>query len=464
MMGLMPRAKADPFELEAQFIKVHEGARQSVVMITTKHSKGSRGVNRMAVPPDADRGGAPYVPGFVSATYSGVVYDASGRILTVASAVQNADEVEVTTWDGRRQKADLLGADDRTGIGVLKVSDPALKPLPVLDSSELKVGSVVLVIGNSFGLRGSMSYGMVSGLNRRIQGNDGALKGIIQITAPINPGDAGGAVLDLRGRLVGLVHSTFGRAPSLESLMYMTGEGRQMIGWGAPESPMSAEGINFAMPIGEVKPMADEIIKSGAVTRGWVGMRIEGVAGGVRVSDVLPESPAEKAGIQAGDRLVAVNGQAVKDVDDVVDLISHSAIGSPLQIGVDRGGRNLTLSVAVAQQPRTEEAYESLLKDMSPLMGHGGRLGVLVQDLTPEMAEYLKAPAAGALVVSVAARSPAERSGFRSHDVVVSVDGRTVQSAGELRRAMATCKADSPVRVELYRDGAKMSIDVRLGQ
>ena len=462
-LGSMRPAKADPFEMEAQFIKVHETARQSVVMVTTKHSRGSWGVDQMAMTPDSRRG-APFIPGFVSATYSGVVYDASGRILTVASAVENADEVEVTTWDGRRQKAELVGADDRTGVGVLKVSDPALKPLPFADASELKVGSCILVIGNPFGLRGSMSCGIVSGLQRRIQGNDGALKGMIQITAPINPGDAGGAVLDLRGRLVGLVHSTYGRAPSLESLMYMAGEGRQMIGGGAPESPMSAEGINFVTPIAEARSAADEIIKTGAVTRGWVAMRIEGLADGVRVAAVLPDGPADKAGIQPNDRVVAVNDRPVKDVDDVVDLISHSVIGSQVQIKLLRDDREVSVGVTVAKQPQTDEAYRSLLREVSPLLGQGGRLGVLVQDLPPDMAEYLKAPATGALVVTVAAGSPAERSGIHGHDVIVSLDGQAIGSAADLRRAVSRSKPDRTVRLELYRDGAKTSVDVRLSQ
>jgi S1-C subfamily serine protease len=462
-------ACADPASIEEQLIKVYETARPSVVMVTTKHSRGP-GANGASLPLGEEGSAVPFIPGYVTATYSGVVYDASGHIITVASAVQNAQEIEVMTWDGRRVKAEAVGADDRTGLGVIKVPDATLKPLPTAEAPEIKVGMFVVVIGNPFGLRGSMSYGIVSGLGRKIEGNDGLLRNMMQITAPINPGDAGGAVMDLRGRLVGIVYSTFGRAPSIESLRSLLSEDRQWIGLAAPESPMSAEGINFAEPITEVKPIADELIKSGTVTRGWLGLRVEDLSNiaetagpkeGVRVAAVFPETPAEKAGVQVDDQVLAVNGKPVKNVDPLLDTIGHSAIGSVLQLTLLRDGRELSLGVEVAKQPQTEEAYRSLLREVSPLWRPGVQLGVLVQDLPPDLAEHLKVPQ-GALVVSVLRGSAAERSGILSRDVITALDGAPVTGAGELRRAVSKRKSGDTLEVELYRDGVKKSVNVKL--
>jgi S1-C subfamily serine protease len=314
-----------------------------------------------------------------------------------------------------------------------------------------------------------LSYGIVSGLARRIEGSDGSLRNMVQITAPINPGDAGGAVLDLRGRLVGLVHSTYGRAPSIESLRSMLAEGRQWIGWGIPESQMSAEGINFAMPMNDVKPIADELIKAGAVTRGWIGIRVGNAydeahaVKGALVVDVVPDAPAARAGIQADDIIMAVNGEAVKDVDKLVDLIARTEAGKNLQVTVSRDGRELTVPVTVAKQPPTQEAYRSLLKEVSPLLGHGTHLGVLVQDLTPEMTDYLKAPA-GALVVNVLHGSAAARSGIRSQDVITAMDGAPINSAVDLRKAVSRHKSGDKIMLEVYRDGARTSVEIALTQ
>ena len=452
--------RADGITIEEQLIKVYEAARPSVVMITAKHSRGP--IASGAGMPFGEEGARPpAAPGYVTATYSGVVYDAAGHILTVASAVENVNEIEVVTCDGTRLKAEPVGADDRTGLGVIKVTGTALKPLTMSDVPEAKVGMFVVVIGNPFGLRGSMSYGIVSGLRRKIEGNAGPIQNMMQITAPINPGDAGGAVMDLRGRLVGVVYSTFGRAPSIESLRSLLAEGREWVGLAAPESPMSAEGINFAEPVNEVKPVADELIKSGTVTRGWLGLSVEDQAGGVCVSAVFPGTPAAKAGVQEDDLVAAVNGKPVKDVDQLLDVVSHAPIGSVLQLTLKRDGQQVSVGVAVAQEPKTDEAYRSLLREVSPLWRHGVQLGVLVQDLPPEMAEELKVPG-GAMVVSVLPGSAAERGGIRARDVITALGGQAVHGAGDLRRAVAKSKSGATMAVELYRDGERESVNVEL--
>ncbi len=465
-------SSAGPAEIESQFVKVYESARPSVVMITTRYRQempGTEGLRDLAEKgPFRDIFG----PREVSATYSGVVLDGAGHILTVAGAVQNAVSIEVTTWDGRREKAQPVGADDRSGLGVLKIPPSALKPLPMGDSSALKVGCLVAVIGNPFGLQGSFSYGIVSGLGRKIEEPEGLLKNMIQMTAPINPGDAGGAVVNLEGRLIGLVHSTFGRAPSLESIRAMLAEGRQWIGWGRSESPFSADGINFAIPIADAKPLAEEIIATGRVTRGWLGMRIEDVRpqpgeaaakapGGVRVALVLAGSPAAAAGLRVDDRVLALNGRAVKNVEEFVETISRSAVGSQAQLSIIRDNKELAMSAVVGKQPETEEAYRRLLKDVSPLLGQGGQLGVLVQEVSPQMAEYLQAPH-GVLVMSVVRGSAAERSGIRNRDVIAMVEGAPVRSIADLRHVVSQ-HADA-LKVEVYRNGEKLPLEVKLKQ
>jgi S1-C subfamily serine protease len=160
---------------------------------------------------------------------------------------------------------------------------------------------------------------------------------------------------------------------------------------------------------------------------------------------------------------MAVNGEAVKDVDKLVDLIARTEAGKNLQVTVSRDGRELTVPVTVAKQPPTQEAYRSLLKEVSPLLGHGTHLGVLVQDLTPEMTDYLKAPA-GALVVNVLHGSAAARSGIRSQDVITAMDGAPINSAVDLRKAVSRHKSGDKIMLEVYRDGARTSVEIALTQ
>lgn len=269
---------------------------------------------------------------------SGVIVDESGHIVTNHHVIANADSVAVQLEDGRVAEAHVVGRDPDTDLAVLKID---LKNLPIAifgRSDQLKVGDVVLAIGNPIGLSHTVTHGIVSATSRQQLGI-APLEDFIQTDAPINFGNSGGALVDSSGALIGINTAIVAKS-------------------------LGVEGIGFAIPVNMVRGVLSDIIAHGRVIRGWIGIVPEdisdeqaaqlGVAqGGVLVASLYVGSPGQQAGLQPGDLLLAIDGTTLNSAQDALARIANTKPGSALTIKVLRGRRNLELKAHVSERPRT---------------------------------------------------------------------------------------------------------------
>jgi len=341
---------------------------------------------------------------------SGVVVDArNGYIVTNAHVVENAKDITVATVDDRELKAEVVGADKGSDVAVLKIKDGKLNgEITLADSGRVEVGDFVVAIGNPFGLQHTVTSGIVSALGRTGINPEG-YENFIQTDAAINPGNSGGALVNLRGELVGINTAIFSRS------------GGNM-------------GIGFAIPSNMVRSIMDQIIKFGEVKRGQLGVSIVTLTPkdrqsfkigddvqGAMVSQVLEGSAAAKAGIEAGDIITAVNGEAVKSAAELRSRIGLMRVGEQVEITVLREGKPRRLA-AVIREPLPESGDAESL--------HASLAGADLTDATPDT----KVP--GVLVRSVAPQSPAAQTGLRPSDVIIAVDRARVESLAQLKQAV----------------------------
>jgi serine protease Do/serine protease DegQ len=330
---------------------------------------------------------------------SGVIVDAGrGLILTNNHVIANADQIEVGLLDGRHLKAELVGTDPETDIAVIKVPPQNLTEVKTADSSETRVGDFVVAIGNPFGLGHSVSSGIVSALSRSGLGIEG-YEDFIQIDAPINPGNSGGALVNLRGELIGI--NTAIISPGGGSI-----------------------GIGFAIPVGLALQVMEQLLKSGRVERGFVGVAAQDLTPelaeafglkaqkGAVVNSVQPDSPAETAGLLAGDVIVGLNSKPVNTAADVRNHIGLLKVGDKVEFDVLRDGKRKTLSASVKARAGSDGGEPAAI---NPRLE-----GVSVGDLEP--GHPLHGRVEGVVVAAVEPGSYAWRSGLRPGDVIASVN------------------------------------------
>jgi Do/DeqQ family serine protease len=270
---------------------------------------------------------------------SGVVVSADGLVLTNNHVVESADEIEIAFYDGRKTKAKVVGADPESDLAVLRIaSDKPLTPITFAPAESLRIGDVVLAIGNPFGVRQTVTSGIVSALGRTHLGIN-TFENFIQTDAAINPGNSGGALVDSNGNLVGINTAIYSQS------------GGSM-------------GIGFAIPVSLAKSVMEQIIKSGTVTRGWIGVEVQDMtaelaesfgvksARGALIAGVMRGSPAEKAGIKPGDVLLTVGKRPVDDAQVMLELIAGLAPGESAHFGLSREGKPLDVSVTIGKRPK----------------------------------------------------------------------------------------------------------------
>jgi Do/DeqQ family serine protease len=269
---------------------------------------------------------------------SGVIVSASGYILTNNHVVETADEIEVSLSDGKKLLATVVGSDPETDLAVLRVEAKDLPATTFGSSDSLRVGDIVLAIGNPFGFGQTVTAGIVSALGRSGLGIN-VFENFIQTDAAINPGNSGGALVDAAGNLVGINTAIFSR------------NGGSM-------------GIGFATPVSTARMVLEQIIRNGSVTRGWIGVELApvspamaesfnlGAAEGAIIKGVLSGGPADKAGIKPGDLLVAIEGKAIADPQGVLNAVTGFAPGSAAKVKVRRKGQDLELAVTVGRRPK----------------------------------------------------------------------------------------------------------------
>ncbi|MFY9315985.1 MAG: trypsin-like peptidase domain-containing protein [Burkholderiales bacterium] len=275
---------------------------------------------------------------------SGVVVSAGGYILTNNHVVEAADEIEVSLSDGRTLIATVAGNDPETDLAVLRVDAKDLPAITFGSSDTLRVGDVVLAIGNPFGFGQTVTQGIVSALGRSGLGIN-VFENFIQTDAAINPGNSGGALIDAAGNLVGVNTAIFSRS------------GGSM-------------GIGFATPVSTAKSVLEQIIKSGAVTRGWIGVELApltpalaesfklGSLDGAIIKGVLADGPADRAGVKPGDVLLQIDGKPIADPQAVLNVVTAIAPGSAAKVKLKRKGQDLELPVTIGRRPRQQARPE----------------------------------------------------------------------------------------------------------
>ncbi|MFU8815564.1 MAG: S1C family serine protease [Pseudomonadales bacterium] len=265
-----------------------------------------------------------------SALGSGVIVREDGYILTNNHVIQGADEILVAFHDGRTTAARVVGSDPETDLAVIKVEAAGLQPIRLGDSAAMRVGDVALAIGNPFGIGQTVSAGIISAKGRSGI-SPSPYDDFIQTDAAINPGNSGGALIDAAGNLIGINSLIFSRSGG-------------------------SDGIGFAIPAKLAMAVLDEILETGRVTRGWLGVELSRtpqseLAVGLTVTSVLHQGPADRAGVMVGDRIVAVNQQPALNATLVSRLIAHAAPGSPVSLQILRGDNLVNLQARSGERP-----------------------------------------------------------------------------------------------------------------
>jgi serine protease Do len=312
---------------------------------------------------------------------SGVIISKDGYIVTNNHVVSNSKEIVVFTHDGKKYKAKLIGTDPKTDLAVIKIDANNLKPITFTDSNEIKVGDISLAIGNPFGLGETVTEGIISGLNRDKIGIN-AYENFIQTDAAINPGNSGGALVDLKGRLIGINSAIISRSGG-------------------------NNGVGFAIPSNMVKFVATSLITNGKVVRGYLGVEISdidkdkkalyGIDYGVLINKVMPKTSASKAGLQAGDIIVAINGKKVKDSASLRNKIAFLGAGSKLTLKVYRNGNFITLTTKLSKL-QTLVSKIDLLKGAT-IVQEGNK--VMISNVLPKSIANLIGLQKGDLITAV---------------------------------------------------------------
>jgi serine protease Do len=364
---------------------------------------------------------------------SGFVVDPAGVILTNDHVVHDAEEVEVHFPDGRKFTSRDFRKDPKSDLAVVRIqSKEALPFLKLGDSDEMEVGDRVLAIGAPLGLTGSVTSGIVSAKARDIHMN--VDEDFIQTDAAINPGNSGGPLVNLAGEVIGIN----------SAIKSVSG------GW---------QGIGLAVSSNLAKHVMDQLLTQGVVHRSYLGVQTQaldsevaerlGVTGktGVVIAKVMAGTPAAKAGLQGGDVLTEVAGQAVKDPRTLQRIVAGQRAGKKVEMTVVRDGANKVLEVTLEEQPRTFAAAESSEPESVSL----GKIGVKVADLTAEKAKELGYPekTTGVLIAEVDPNGVAGGAGLRSGTVVLKVDRQPVNSAEEFQKAVDKASLDQGVLLQV---------------
>src|SRR6266545_4473031 len=362
---------------------------------------------------------------------SGVIVDSSGICLTNAHVVERATDIEVVTSEGNKHKAKVVGLDKRTDLAVLRLQGGGPYPAIVLgDSDKVKVGDWVLAIGSPFGLQQTVTAGIISAKGRSI--GQGPFDDFLQTDAAIHPGNSGGPLVNMSGEVVGINSAILSRSGG-------------------------NVGIGFSIPVNMAKRIYTELHAKGKVTRGWLGVSIQPMtpelakgfglkeAKGVLISDVVQDSPADRAGIAAGDIVTEFDKKKVETPQDLQKAVALTAPGKgvPLKVWRDKGEK--TLEIKIGETPDDNVALKSTNKSKT-------LLGLDVRPITPDIARQLNVRGGdGVLVFSVEDESPAAEAGLQRGDVIREVNRQRVRSLQDFERLTKDIKEGDRITVLLQR-------------
>jgi len=376
-----------------------------------------------------------------SALGSGVIISEDGYILTNNHVIKDAEEINVLLTDKREFKGKVIGSDPKTDLAVIRINAKNLPTLPIGDSDTLRTGDLVFAVGNPFGLNQTFTMGIVSAVGRSNVGI-ADYEDFIQTDAAINPGNSGGALVNGEGRLVGINTAIFSTSGG-----YM--------------------GIGFAIPSNMARSVMDSIVKHGKVIRGWFGVNIQNLTKdlaeqfeikdqqGALVSEVVKDSPAEKAGIKRSDVIVSFNGKKVKNAAALRNMVADTPPGRTVEIRVIRDKEEKLLKVSVGDMPEAKKTVRKAERE-------NALKGVTVQELTPDVRTRARIPdeVTGVIVTDVAGGSPAQGL-VAAGDVIQQLNRTDIRSTADFEKALAKIGPKDTVLLLIYRGGGSVYLTIK---
>ena len=393
------------------------------------------------LPPRHDQGPMPDLQG----AGSGVIVSTDGYVLTNNHVVEDAKQITVTLPDKREYQGTVVGLDPQTDLAVIKVEATDLPYVQWGDSSKLQVGEYVLAVGNPFGLNSTVTLGIVSALGRGGMGIT-QYEDFIQTDAAINPGNSGGALVNTQGELVGINTAIFSRSGGYQ-------------------------GVGFAVPTKLAKPVFSSLVKTGSVVRGFLGVGIQAVtpdlansfqldkAQGALVTNVMPGSPADQAGIQRGDVIVEYEGQAVVDPRSLQGQVVGTVVGNQISLLVMREGKKVTLRPVIREQNQPTQVARA-----NPMEQEGPFAGVAVQDLDGRMAKQLglTEEISGVVVMEVTPGSQAERAGLAQGDVISEINRKPVSSESDFIQVVSHLEKQQDALIFIHRGKGTLYLTIKI--
>ena len=368
---------------------------------------------------------------------SGFIISKEGYIFTNNHVVEQADKILVKLSNGKEYEAEIKGTDEKTDIALIKIEAKTDLPVAELgDSSAIRVGDWVVAIGNPFGLEQTVTAGIVSAKGRVI--GAGPYDDFIQTDASINPGNSGGPLFNLQGEVVGINTAIIAKG----------------------------QGIGFAIPINMARKIMEQLKDKGKVVRGWLGVSVQDITEdiakqldiktkrGALIADVFKGDPADKAGIKTGDVIIEIDGQEVENTHELLKIVAGVTVGKEINVKIVRNGETMTLKVQVTERPekgRTAKAKQGQ-----------EYFGMMVQEITPDMAEHLGLDSAyGVIVTEVKPGSPADEAQIKGEDIILQVNRTRITSLEDYLNIMSLIEGEDSVLVLVRRGDMKFFTVIR---
>lgn len=362
---------------------------------------------------------------------SGVIVDAKGYILTNYHVVAGAEKISIHLFDGRELKGTVRGTDSKTDLAVVHVEAAGLPGATLGDSDKLQVGEWAIAIGSPFGLEETVTVGVISAKGRSGLGT-GTYEDFIQTDASINPGNSGGPLVNVDGEVIGI-----------NAMIIQPGQG-----------------IGFAIPINLAKTIMVELIKTGKVIRPWMGIGLQDITSdlmkffnlkekaGALISQVYGGSPAEKAGLKAGDAVIEIDGVKVTNSQDVVREVLKKQVGQKVNFVILREGKRTEISLTTAQMPEK-------IGEREPVKPAREWFGLRVSNVTPDIAKQLGlTKTEGVVILGMDPNSVAQRAGLKAGDIILEVNRQKVFNENDYRSVMEKPKPDQGVLFLIDREGS----------
>lgn len=377
-------------------------------------------------------------------TGSGFIINQEGYVLTNEHVVRKADKIKVTLSDGREFTGEVIGSDMSSDMAIVKIQADHLPTVTLGNSDDLRVGEIVIAIGNPYGLQQTVTMGVVSAKGRSIPIGIGehVYRNFIQTDTAINPGNSGGPLLNIKGEVVGI---------NTAIIPY-------------------AQGIGFAIPINMAKRNIDDLISLGKVRRSWLGVYIQEVtpeiakqfdlpeAKGVLVGDVVGDSPAEEAGIKRGDIIIRVNDEEVNSPEELQDKIRDIDIGKKANIEIMRDGKVIKFIVKIGEMPTVEEEGEFPKEKVFSV-----QIGIQIKAVTPEIAKEIGLPwVKGLVITEIIPGSSADDMGLQSGDVILEANRIEMSSVDKWEELINKLEPGDTLLLLVFRNGRTYYVPIKV--